>query len=153
MDEYYWKPEDFEKANRAKNLRELFDIAMAILNRMPQPVILVSGPITTGGRGSIPENLRVFAETIRSVRSSGKTVYNQLPFEDKISELARKSSVPYFQAVLDEVYLPLLKSGKIAKIYFMPGWETSTGAKWEYSVAETLGIERVIMNQNIMIRT
>lgn len=145
MDEYYWKKGDFKKVEAAKSLSELVDIGMAILGRMPQPVILVSGPITTGGRGSIKDNLRVFAEAIRSVKNSGKTVFNQLPFENKIAELAEMSPSAYFTEVLEDFFLPILKSGKIAAIHFMPGWQTSTGAKWEYDMAAKLGIERVLI--------
>ncbi len=148
MDEYYWQPEDFEKTKRAKNLGGLLSIAQGVLNRMPQPVILVSGPITTGGQGGVRENLRAFAEAIRSLKDSGKTVFNQLPFEDKIVEFSEKSSGEYFFAVLEEFFLPLFKSGKIAAIYFMPGWKTSTGAKWEYDMAESLGIKRVLIQNS-----
>ncbi|MDO8590486.1 MAG: DUF4406 domain-containing protein [bacterium] len=141
MDKYYWTLEDFENLKKAETMAELLNIALAILDRMPKPVSLVSGPISTGGRGSTSQNLKVFAEAIEALAKTGETVFNQLPFEDKFSELSRRSKLSYFMLVLDDFFLPILKSGKIDKIWFMPGWETSTGAKWEYEQAKKLAIE------------
>lgn len=175
MDEYYWTSVDFEKLGKANTMPELLAIAFSILERMPQPIFLVSGPISTGGHGSVAENLRVFADAIRMVRVSGKTVFNQLPFEDKFMELSERakavyvkeqsSSQPrsagtwrdesgsnqkgtnafYFTPILDEFFLPILKSGKIKQIIFLKDWQSSTGARWEYTVAGELGIDRIFM--------
>ena len=84
MDEYYWTPADFEKLKNARTMSECLVIAMEVLDRMPQPVVMVSGPISTGGKGSVEENTRAFADAIRLLRVSGKTVFqkinNVLPF-------------------------------------------------------------------------
>jgi hypothetical protein len=146
MDEYYWKPEDFEDVKSANSLADILGISLRILGRMPNPVVMVAGPISTGGRGSIQENLKVLEAEIKKVRASGKTVFNQLPFEGKFSELALKSGMIYFSPVLEEVYRPIFNSGRLSKIYFIKNWETSTGAKWEYDMAGKLGIERVLLD-------
>lgn len=127
---------------KAGTMPELLAVAFEILNRMPQPVALVSGPISTGGKGSVEENLHAFADVIRSARAAGKTVFNQLPFEDKFGELARKSGMKYYTPILDDFFLPILRSGKIAEILFMKDWQSSTGARWEFAVAGELGIAR-----------
>jgi len=145
MDEYYWTAVDFEILSKAQTMPELLAIASSVLDRMAQPVYLVSGSISTGGYGSIPENLQAFADAIRLVRVSGKTVFNQLPFEDKFTELSRKSKMHYFRPILDEFFLPIFKSGKIKHIIFMKNWQSSTGARWEYTVAGELGIKRVLL--------
>lgn len=49
MDEYYWTKEDFKRLETAQTMPELLSVALAILDRMPQPIVLVSGPISTGG--------------------------------------------------------------------------------------------------------
>ena len=124
-------------------MQDLLAVARAVLDRMPDPVVLISGPISTGGRGSIEENLRAFSDAIRLVHLSGKTVFNQLPFEDKFIELSRKSTAAYFTPILDDFFLPILKSGKIKQIIFMKDWQSSTGARWEHAMAVELGIERI----------
>ncbi len=145
MDEYYWTSVDFEKLSKAHTMAELLVIALSILDRMPQPVVMISGPITTGGHGSLEENLRSFANAVRLVRVSGKTVFNQLPFEDKFMELSKKANMPYFTPILDDFFLPILKSGKIKQVVFMKDWQSSTGARWEYTVAGELGVDRVFI--------
>jgi len=145
MDEYYWKPSDFEAIDTADSMQELLKIAMGILSRMPDPIVIVAGPISTGGRGSLSENLKVFAETIKKVKDSGKIDFNQLPFENKFGELDRKAGMPYFKPILDDFFLPIMKSGKISKIYFIEDWQSSTGARWEYEMAEKIGIPKSIL--------
>ena len=145
MEEYNWTPTDYDNLKKANTLPELLAVALTVLDRMSQPVALVSGPIATGGKGSVEENVRAFADTIRAVRVSGKTVFNQLPFEEKLTALAKQSKMAYFTPILDEFILPILKSGKIAEIIFMKDWQSSTGSRWEYVTAGELGIERTLL--------
>lgn len=144
-DEYYWKKDDFEKLKSANLMPEFFAIAMNILNHMPDPVSLVCGPISTGGKGSIPKNLEVFKEYIVNLQKGGRTVFNQLPFEEKFGELASRSTLKYFTPILDDFFLPLFKSGKIKEMCFMPGWESSTGARWENDMSDKLGIKKTLL--------
>ncbi|MDO8590941.1 MAG: hypothetical protein Q7R65_03105, partial [bacterium] len=74
MDKHYWTLEDFENLKRAETMAELLNIALVILDRMPKPISLVSGPISTGGLGSTSENLKVFAEAIEALAKTGETV-------------------------------------------------------------------------------
>ncbi len=141
MDEYYWTKEDFAAVEKSTALSELLAVAMAVIARMPAPVSLVSGPISTGGSGNRDQNIKIFSETIRSVKESGATVFNQIPFEQKFGELAAASDLPYFQPILEEFFMPFFQSGKIAEIIFMKNWQTSTGARWEHEIAQKLGIK------------
>ncbi|MCR4311476.1 MAG: DUF4406 domain-containing protein [Candidatus Taylorbacteria bacterium] len=145
MDEYFWTKDDFEKVNRATTMPELLAIALDILGRMPDPVSLVTGPITTGGKGSVSENMEVFKVYISKLQKEGRTVFNQLPFEHAFSELAKKSALEYYTPILDDFFLPLFKSGKISEMCFIPGWESSTGARWESGVADELGIKKAFL--------
>jgi hypothetical protein len=117
---------------------------------MPQPVVLLSGPISSGGRGSLNANLKVFEDAIITFMRKGHSVFNQLPFEPKLLELS-KDYKEYCTPILDDIFLPILKSGLIKKMFFIPGWESSVGAKWEYNVCEKLGIERVLVSQDDLI--
>lgn len=145
MDEYYWTAADFEKLKATRTMSECLAMALEILDRMPQPVVMVSGPISTGGKGTVEENTRAFADAIRLVRVSGKTIFNQLAFEDKFLEFSKQSTMAYFTPILDDFFLPLLKSGKIKQIIFMKDWQSSTGSRWEYVTAGQLGIDRVFL--------
>lgn len=60
-------------------------------------------------------------------------VFNQLPFEEKFQKMLkgrRESGYPH--DLLEEFYLPIFQSGKIKILFFLPGWEKSTGASWEH---------------------
>ena len=148
MDEYYWTKGDFDRLKSANSMPELLTVALDILDRMPDPVSLVTGPISTGGKGSIPENLAVFKQYISYLRSTGKIVFNQLPFEEKFGELANRSTLTYYTPILDDFFLPIFKSGKIKEMCFIPGWESSTGARWESNMADKLGIKKTLL-QNL----
>ena len=140
MGSKYWMQRHHEEVAKAKTFSELLAIANDIIDSMPGPVVLVSGPISSGGRGSITENLKALEDNIFAMEMRGENVWNQLPFENKFSELA-KGHEGYFMPILEEFFLPIFKSGKIKKIWFMTGWETSTGATWEYEQAKKLRIE------------
>lgn len=141
----YWKPEDMEALEQAQSFGELSKIAMRILNRMPQPVGQVCGPISTGNK-SIEENLKVFNETVQQLVDEGKTIFDQIPFEDYIFRLLEtgKGSREKDQ-LLNEFYLPLFESGLVKTFYFIPGWKSSHGATWEHEQAKRLGIEIVYL--------
>lgn len=140
MDQSYWTPENFEKLAVAENLQDLLVIAIDILKRMPQPVILVCGPISTGGFGNVEANLRAFESTIHAKQKAGKSVFNQLPFEEKFAKFSQEAKMAYFTPVLDEFFLPIIKSGYIAEMHFMKDWQSSTGARWEHTTANELGV-------------
>lgn len=144
MQARYWSEKNFQDVEKAKNFSELLAVANQILDTIPVPAGLVSGPVSTGGLGSIAKNIAVLNQKIDELEVSGKHIFNQLPFENKFKEFS-KNSKGYYTPILDDFYLPLFQSGKITKIFFIPGWQTSTGASWEYEQAGKLGIERILL--------
>ncbi|MFH1325321.1 MAG: hypothetical protein ABIH49_00940 [archaeon] len=138
----YWSSEHLSAVNEANSFAELRRIAMEHLQRMPQPIAQVCGPISTGGFG-IEKNLEIFEVTIRKLMSQGKTIFNQIPFETPMKELNERSPLNGMrvnQNVLDDFYLDIFKSELIYKLYFVHGWETSYGARWERRKARELGM-------------
>lgn len=138
----YWTDEDILLLEQAESTEHMLDIALRVLHRMPEPIGQVCGPISTGGRGSIVENLIAFNETILFLQSEGRIIFNQMPFEAPMQRI--KTTLPpgeYATALLTDFYLPIFTSGLIKKLYFMPDWESSKGAKWEHDQAKQLGIE------------
>ncbi|MBU1046401.1 DUF4406 domain-containing protein [Patescibacteria group bacterium] len=121
---------------------DLLNIAWGILNRIPQPIEIVCGPISTGGKGSIEANMSYLNEWISELQKKGHNVFSQIPFEDpmhKMIKLFKTKGYPNW--ILNDFYLPIFKSGLIKKFNFIPGWQSSTGACWEYGQAQKIGIE------------
>ena len=76
----YVSQQDLEKIDAALTFEELRDIAFRILRRMPQPVGMVCGPISTGG-GTVEENLAALARGIDGRIRNGNNIFIQLFFE------------------------------------------------------------------------
>lgn len=147
----YWIEKDRQDLKTAETYADLRDIAMRILKRMPRPIAEVCGPITTGGRGNIKDNMKVFDRAIRDLSYWGYIrIFNQLPFEAPMHKimrrLAKASGKKYDKRILLDFYLPIFKSGLIEIFYFLPGWRTSFGARWEHRQAKKLGIKIVYLS-------
>lgn len=143
----YWTKKDRKAAKRAKTFKELAKVAIRIARRLPSPVGQVCGPITTGGVGTVKGNIRIFKKTIFDLQKSGKSIADQVPFEKPLWKIMknfpRKWGKPNKKdlQLLEEFYGTLFRSGVIKVLYFMPGWEHSFGACWEYSLGKELGLE------------
>lgn len=136
----YWTDADFADLATAATYHELFVIAERILQRMPDNLTQVCGPISTGGLGSIEANLTVFDKTIKELQATGRLVFDQMYFEVPMQRLKADVSRVAEQNLLDDFYLAIFKTGKISTLYFMPNWESSYGAQWEHRTGEELGL-------------
>jgi hypothetical protein len=136
-------PKELEQLERSTTYFELAQIAMAHLASYPKPIVEVCGPITTGGLGSIEKNLEVFALAVQHLKDQGKTVFDQLPFQDAMVRLKENYEARdgYMMSILEDFYQPIFESGIIDEMHFLPDWQTSKGATWEYGQAEKLGIK------------
>jgi hypothetical protein len=140
----HYKEEHYRTIEKAETYEELSEAAIDILKSMPKPIGIVCGPISTGGAGNIKANLEVFEKTVHKLADEGQNIFNQMPFEKGIKKLREKyGKLPEEknQILLDRFYLLLYQSGLIKKMYFIQGWESSHGAKWERKVSKELGIE------------
>lgn len=64
-----------------------------------------------------------------------------MPFEETLHRIVYKEQHnQVYGNILEDFYEPLFMCGKITTLYFIPGWESSRGANWEYKKAEELGI-------------
>lgn len=98
-----------------------------------EKVGLTSGPISTGGEGSLPANMRVFKETIAGLERLRVPLFNQLPFESHMWRIAQRLGDRFdAKALMDGFYLPLFESRRIGTLYFIHGWESSSGASQEH---------------------
>lgn len=136
----YWKDDHYKELEKVKTFKEMLKIAFDILESMPKPITQVCGPISTGGKGSIEENLKMFPKAAEWLSRKGYNVFSQTPFESPIERVKHNySGYPY--ALLEEFYQPIFESKMINTFAFLPGWQLSTGAKWEHEQAEKLGIK------------
>lgn len=136
----YWKDGHYKELEKVKTFKEMLKIAFDILESMPKPITQVCGPISTGGKGSIEENLKMFPKAAEWLSLKGHNIFSQAPFESPIERVKYNySGYPY--ALLEEFYRPIFESKMINTFAFLPGWQSSTGAKWEHDQAKKLGIK------------
>lgn len=128
--------------NPIQTLTELSSAAIERLWQMPQPVVRVSGPITSGGFG-YEENLRRFIKAQQILREKGFTVFDY--FEDNDDEDVIKELKLVGNGVMDHYHQPILKTGLITAVYMMPRWEESGGARAEHEhfVSNNLKVELI----------
>lgn len=137
----YWTGEIQSLAVSAKNFTELSQIGIEVLKTLPEETIVVCGPVSTGGLGSIEENLKRLNDTVHQFIENGESVFDQTPFEDVIKRLREEQKDADGTKTLEEFYLPIFESGYVSEMRFLHGWESSVGAKWEHELAKKFGIK------------
>ena len=138
-----------------KNYNELGELMLASLKELKQEnpdkkIIQVCGPITTGGLGSIQKNMEAIKDMIREMEQQGYVSFDQTPFEDKMFEIKaqRKENNTfkhYDWDLLNDCYLPIFSSGIFDHLVFLPGYESSIGAQWEYDMALKYNIDIICL--------
>lgn len=138
--------QDIKEIGAAATFQELGAIALKALERFGTAT-MVCGPITTGGTGSKEKNLEIFQTTIAFLDKSGFMIFSQMPFEEALWRI--KDSPEYREPadLMNGFYLPLLRSGLVTTLFFIPGWEQSFGANWEHRMATELGIRIVYLKK------
>jgi hypothetical protein len=140
----YWEKDDLNGLENVETIAETFAIAERVLNRMPDCLGQVCGPMNNGGRGNLKDNMEVFRDMVHHLHDKGIILFDQLPFEDTFHRLTRgENPTQTYQQVIDDFYELLYHTGKVRTLYFIPGWKTSNGARWEYNRAKELGMEIV----------
>ena len=139
----FWRGEEFVSLKTISSFDELATIGVRVISRLPEPVVEVCGPITTGGRGSLKENLHVFEHVTMRLGEDGYHVFNLLNFQPTIDRLAREWAVNnqgYCWPILNIFFRQVFDAKKINFGYFIPGWESSVGARWEREALKVLGV-------------
>ena len=158
----FWRDSEKEillkQLSEARTFKELASVAVTVLNHLPPDlkVHMVSGPISTGGVGTIEGNRKIFEGVIEIlVENCRIDVFSQMPFEDKMVELykewhAEHLKEKYCLPILHNFYEPIFSSGRIIALNFIPDWESSFGAQWEYENCDRWRIQRVMLSQKIL---
>jgi hypothetical protein len=136
------------ECKNADSFAELVPIAIDELKKFADGAEVVCGPITTGGRGSIEANLAVFNGSIRALQQEGRPVFNQVPYEERFFFFKKRwlaadptRAGQYYMPILEEFYLPIFQTGLIKRGWFIPGWESSFGTRWERKTLPEHGAE------------
>jgi hypothetical protein len=137
----YWTDEEKLALEKAETFQHLTEVALLILNKMPQPIVQVCGPISTGGAGSMEKNMRRFQLAIDFLAGEGLNTFDQLPFQDAMMRISTHlNDGTYDMDILEIFYRGIFESGHIKKGYFLPDWQSSVGATWERNLLTKIGL-------------
>lgn len=135
MNESHKNPEEVVEI-----LRRLAQEDIARLEKLPQPIIRVIGPWTTGGFG-YEENIKRFAKAETVLKEKGYTIVDYFESEKTIKQL-REDGVLDPNVTMIEYHNPILESGYIKKAFVMPRSNESAGATHEINfIREHTNIE------------
>ena len=102
------------------------------------------GPISTGGLGNSIENIDCLKSFVDYAISLKYDVFNQLEYEKRFNDVLGEAN-GYDYDLLDFFYKPVIESGYIKQMIFLPNWEDSYGCRWEMDMAKKNGISVVIL--------
>lgn len=108
-----------------EQLQQLTAQTLEELKHMPQPVVRVCGPLTTGPLG-YEKNFERLTRSEEILKQKGMTVFEFGPAEKIIKEKGIDVSL-----IVDYFHVPVLQSGLITTAYFLPDWDKSNGATTE----------------------
>lgn len=129
---------------KANSFAELAEIGIAKISQLGTCGI-VCGPISTGGFGNAEQNFRAFGLVIDALKGLGMKIFDQRPYEQALGKLRLKweegqqKPCGYCMPILEEFYAPVFDTCLVERAWFLPGWESSTGAKWEHEHLHDLG--------------
>jgi hypothetical protein len=137
---------ELERLEAAQDYIQLSRIGLDILSEMAshgRSVIMISGPMSTGGAGSLQANMDRFNRAIEQARRRGFFVFDQTPFQDAMIRISKyvEGVSEYDHDILHVFYRALLQSGNIHEVLFLDDWQSSIGATWEHEECERLGIK------------
>ncbi|MCA9363478.1 DUF4406 domain-containing protein [Candidatus Kaiserbacteria bacterium] len=114
-----------------KTLKELAEGAIERLRQLPQPVVRLSGPLTSSAYG-YEKNLERFLKGQNVLRDKGYTVFDYFEGHDD-EEVIQSLDLPWVE-VMKYYHRPIMETGLISESFFLPLWEKSNGATLEHQV-------------------
>lgn len=112
--------------------RVLVGEAIEDMKKLPPPLVRIAGPLRTGGDG-YEANLLRFKRGEELLRSRGLTVFG---YTGKYADAIKAAYDIHFE----HFHIPILRSGFIQSIFFLPKWDESRGAAYERKLCEDLGV-------------
>lgn len=97
--------------------------------------------MTTGGLGTLEANVEFMQAATRSLIDRGHELFDILVFHDAIMRLlAMRDDSSYPYDLMKIFFRGMFTSGHIHAVYFLPGWESSVGSRWERDCVTQLGL-------------
>ena len=150
----HWTPQNHrDLVSAGSSLSSMRVVALDVLARMGRGVHLISGPLTSGGLGDFESNKRVFVAGIEHlILEEGLHVFSQMPFEAGMRQFhtvweQQVGTNKYCWPILHEFYEALFASGRLGTVHFLHGFESSTGARWEYEQCAKFGINTRMLSR------
>jgi hypothetical protein len=133
----YFIEEDLEAIENSNSFLELQKVAVAVLERMPDPIIGLADPFSTSRKDS---DLTLFNKTTIELCNFGVNLFNEIPFQKKIQDLKidffqKNPSKDICDSLTREFFGPLLETGKIKTLLCLPQYESFFGSYWMTEVA------------------
>jgi len=157
----YYEPHDFHVLRKAKKVRKVVGVLLAVLDRMPEPRYLVIGPVTSG-RKTEEENRKRLHDGILYYKRQGIATLNYLPALKRAMEiltresgmlpLSRGEEYKLQERLRAEFYEPIFRSGKIGALCIMSGSEKSLNVRWMFRFAREHGIVRRRLKEKLPAR-
>jgi hypothetical protein len=147
------------RIDTCKTFRQMSRIAINSINnaikKEKKPFIIeLCAPISTGGKKDIPKNLAAMHKAIQLLKNLPYTLFNQLPYEDKIGSLKadrakkRGIKIAYDVSILVDFYEEIFERDLVDMLVFMPNWRSSFGACWEHCKGQKNGIKTRQLKDN-----
>jgi len=146
MQTNYWSEAENIALQGITSFDQMVPVGIGILERMAQRnshIIQICGPMSTGGRGSLLANMAHFQSAVSKASQNGLCIFDQTPFQEAMIRLGTdwETRREYCLDILHIFYRGIFKSGHIHELMFLPDWESSVGARWEYEEGRTLGLK------------
>src|ERR1700733_11579764 len=154
----HWIQSDRMLLAEATTFKDIANVALAVMARMPDNIMMISGPISTGGMKSVEKNLKVFGGVIEILATeSGMNMFSQMPFEETMGRLckawrAEHKTDGYCMPILEEFYEAVFSTGRVSMLCFVHDWESSFGARWEHANYRRWNIRRAFLPEKLSRR-
>lgn len=133
---------------RVKTFKELGELGVQKILQFGYGAEIVCGPVSTGGKGSVHENIPIFNRSIATLKDEyGRPIFSQIFLEEHIRYLyddwkKDPKNTGYCMPILEEVYYPIFKTRRLRGAFFIPGWQGSFGTSWEYKTLPQFDVWR-----------
>ena len=145
-----------QQCAEADTIPKLIEVVRKELDQFDGYAEFVCGPITAGQSENTEENPALFNELLKRLVGGGAPIFDQRPFEARISELCAKwckedpdREDQCHELVLKEFYDELFSTGVFKKAYSIPG-NTSEEARWKQTKLYILGAEIYLLPKGYM---
>jgi len=118
------------------SFRELYEIALQLLECAPGRKTMVIGPVTADTEEEKQQNLLRIQEHSKRLVQEGWVVFDLTSFQSAIQYLVERFGITgYPHEILEEFTLPLIRSGIFSEVHALEQYITSYGATREHNTA------------------